>query len=206
MIKKIDVIDYKLIVDFQKNRSDESLIKMFDKYKPLINSLWGHYYLHDMDLEDWYQESLIILAKNMETYDLNRGASFGTLYKVSLKNHLYDILRRRKAKKRLPVDKIVSYSADEEYYQNYIKDSIYMSPEQTMNVKIDYEQLIAKLSSMEIEVAISFLEDLIYERNGVMPNSNKIVASKFKETDSTVKNCLSRIKLKWKKIINDNKR
>jgi RNA polymerase sigma factor (sigma-70 family) len=205
MRMKKDTIDHQLILDFKKRGSNESLIKMFDKYKPLINSLWRHYYLHDMELEDWHQEALIILVKNMESYDLTRGVSFGTLYKVSLKNHLYDILRRHKAKKRLPMDKIVSYSADEEYYQNHIKDSIYMNPEQVMNVKIDYEQLISKLSTMETEVATSFLEDLIYKHNGIMPDNNQIVTSKLKRTDSTVKNCLSRIKLKWKKIINDNK-
>ncbi len=194
-------IDIKLILDFKENGSEESLQKLFDKYKPLVNKVWRNYYLHDMDIDDWYQESMLVMVKNIRNYDPNHKATFGTLYQISLKNHLYDILRKRKAKKRMPVDKMVSYNANELYFQNSLKDRIFLTPDQSMNIKICYEELIARLSPLESEIAFCYLEDLINENNFSIDRLKMALARHPENATNIVDNCIARVKNKLKKIV-----
>lgn len=196
---KIKNIDKELITDFKNNRNEEALKELFNKYKPLVNKVWSGYYLTDMDIDDWYQEAMLVMIKNIKNYSFERNASFGTLFKISLKNHLFDILRRSNAKKRMPADKLVSYSANETIYNNSLKDGVYMHPEETIKLKECIEKLSNELSPMELKVAHAMLMQICEGNSDKMDelrcNLNKT------HSDKTIENCISRLKIKLKKVL-----
>lgn len=204
MVLESREIDKRLIMDFNNNNNEDALAKLFNKYKPLINKVWSSYYLTDMDVDDWYQEAMLVLIKNINEYNFERNASFGTLFKISLKNHMFDILRRSNAKKRMPADKLVSYSANESLYNNSIKDKVYMHPEETMKMKECIEKLSNQLSPMELKVAHAMLMQICEgdsdEMDQLRRNLNKT------HSDKTLENCVSRLKIKLKKVLNSTYR
>ncbi|UQS85041.1 hypothetical protein MOO46_00070 [Apilactobacillus apisilvae] len=192
------VIDLDLIKKF-KNGDDKSFNDLFIKYKPIVNKIWRQYYFNDIEIDDWYQESRIVMLKIVERFNIKKGTSFGNLYKQSLKNHLFDILRKSKAKKRLPLQKKVSFNANEDYYNNYAEDYQNINPEFALKFDIVQKKLYHRCSKFEREILVkisgSYLEEDDY----------KLV--KFKQInnldDNKYRNCCSRIKHKLKIILQE---
>ncbi|TPR22424.1 sigma-70 family RNA polymerase sigma factor [Apilactobacillus timberlakei] len=190
------LIDLQLIKNF-KSGHDEYFDELFIKYKPIVKKLWGQYYFNDIDEDDWFQESRITMLKIIDKFDINRGTSFGMLYKRSLKNRLFDILRKSKAKKRMPIDKKVSFNVNEEYYSNCVEDCRRLNPEFSLKMDAVRKKLVTRCSMFE--------KELLFKMSSSKLESDDYQLVKFKQinkiNDEQFRNCCSRIKNKLKIIL-----
>lgn len=95
-----------------------SFTALFKRYLPLVRKLQRQYYFKQLDRDDWEQEAQIVCWKIIKKFDENNGATFGSFFKISLRNRAFDILRREKKiesvnqsfKQADEADNVVDYS------------------------------------------------------------------------------------------------
>ena len=73
---------------------------LFLRYEPLVKKMVQTYYLQGYEKDDFYQESRLVFDKVIKTYDSERGLTFGSFYKVTLRHHFFSLIRKDMAKKR----------------------------------------------------------------------------------------------------------
>ncbi|MDN6626150.1 MAG: RNA polymerase subunit sigma-70, partial [Pisciglobus halotolerans] len=73
---------------------------LFLRYEPLVKKMVQTYYLQGYEKDDFYQESRMVFDKVIKTYDSERGLTFGSFYKVTLRHHFFSLIRKDMAKKR----------------------------------------------------------------------------------------------------------
>lgn len=180
--------ELKLIEDAKWNDAD--FIKLFEKYAPIYLKLWNDFYVSDMELSDWKQEAAIVLNRTIIRYDASRNVTFGSYYKTNLKNRLYDILRRKRAQKRLPDSKKASFSAYSQFYSDTIADVHAANPERVLSIYENLQILMKKSSVVERLVVIKSLENLTFEKMANLSDENMM----------RLKNAMARCRRKYHEI------
>lgn len=90
------------------NESDSrALKKLFNKYKPMVETVAENFYIRTFDHDDWIQEGLIVCHETCFKFDGSQGSKFGSFFKLRFENHARSLLRKELAKKRT-LDKISS--------------------------------------------------------------------------------------------------
>ncbi|WP_137601361.1 sigma-70 family RNA polymerase sigma factor [Paucilactobacillus nenjiangensis] len=89
------ISDTELITRFNAGDSI-SFTALFKRYLPLVHKMQRQYYFKQYDREDWEQEARIVCLKVIRQFDENNGATFGSFFKISLRNRAFDIIRREK--------------------------------------------------------------------------------------------------------------
>ncbi len=74
------------------NGDEDQLMVLFEKYRPLTESVKRKYFLKDYDENDWEQEALIVCLEAVRSYDAAKG-EFGSYYKRKLLNHASSLVR-----------------------------------------------------------------------------------------------------------------
>ncbi|MHA8137892.1 sigma-70 family RNA polymerase sigma factor [Lactobacillaceae bacterium Scapto_B20] len=167
--------------------NEESIKYLFLKYIPVVNSIWRHYFINGMDKDDWYQESLIVLAKIVFQYNCDRGVSFGSYYRQALKNRFFDLIRRRNAKKRLPDNVVSSFNAFENFYSETVVDISADCPEKRIMMKEQIEAVLNRLSFLEKIILLEMSRS----------SSVRSIAKKYHYPEGKVINAFERCKRKF---------
>ncbi|ETO40269.1 Sigma-70 region 2 [Fructilactobacillus florum 8D] len=131
---------------------DEAFTKLFHQFAPVYLKLWHDFYLTDMELCDWSQEAAIVFYHAIRKYDLAKQVTFGSFYKTSLRNHLFDILRKKRAKKRIPARCQASFSAYAEYYAETVQDDGAPDPLLLYEAYEDLQTVLLRCSQFERSV------------------------------------------------------
>jgi len=131
--------DYEIINAYFKNKNNEYLLELHNRYKNLMYSVFKRYsFLNTVyEFEDFKQDSFLILIDAINYYKKgnNEKYSFGILFKWLLNNHCKHILNQ--VYKKIP-DELPTYiqSHDSEYKKieiDTIIDSIY-NDEKSKNI------------------------------------------------------------------------
>lgn len=85
--------DYELINLIREGNQD-ALAIMFEKYKPLIYKTIDKFNLM-YDVEDMYQEGLLMLYKSIRFYDFNNGKTFTRYFQLNLTRKYVSIVTLR---------------------------------------------------------------------------------------------------------------
>ncbi|AEB31127.1 RNA polymerase factor sigma-70 [Carnobacterium sp. 17-4] len=186
--------------------SDEELIHMikngdgypfkilFERYHPLVTKLTKEYFLKSYELEDLWQEARIVFHKTIQTYDKDKGHTFGNFYKLNFKHHIFSLIRKDMAKKRR-IEKIA------ESLDGMLEKG--MSPQYIMNGKeglsaLDILQVKEKLAGYHL--TLSKLEQKVFSL--YLKNIDVDEIAKLLQCDSLqIKNALDRCKRKMKQIL-----
>ena len=186
--------------------SDEELIHMikngdgypfkilFERYHPLVTKLTKEYYLKSYELEDLWQEARIVFHKTIQTYDQDKGHTFGNFYKLNFKHHIFSLIRKDMAKKRR-IEKIA------ESLDGMLEKG--MSPQYIMNGKeglsaLDILQVKEKLAGYHH--TLSKLEQKVFSL--YLKNIEVDEIAKHLQCDSLqIKNALDRCKRKMRQIL-----
>lgn len=114
--------DGDLIAGVQRNRED-ALMKLFEKYRPVVENNKRKYYLRDYDSEDLEQEALIICHQAAEKYDPEKG-SFGSFYRTQLNNNSISLLRKKHAARRVGDEKSLSLEHLQESKSSAVEEAL----------------------------------------------------------------------------------
>ena len=107
-MKKLNAENERTLIAQIKQKDNDALAKMCQKYAPMIMNVKRRFYLRDFDDDDWDQEARLICYESAVIYDEKRGY-FGSYFKVRLMNHARTLLRYELAQRRAAHTHAVSY-------------------------------------------------------------------------------------------------
>jgi RNA polymerase sigma factor (sigma-70 family) len=168
--------------------NEDSFKLIVAKYEKLIyfilNNYKKRYYINKYDIDELYNESLILLYKCIFSFRDDLGFFFKSYYMTSLNNYLYNLLRSENSLKR--ANEFSDYSLDYIYDDNMI-----------------FSQVIAdnKSSYHFNNLNYCFLKDSIYKINGSLKSEEKLIFTYFIE-GYQYKEIADMLKIKIKKVDN----
>ncbi|GLB47177.1 DNA-directed RNA polymerase [Philodulcilactobacillus myokoensis] len=135
------------------NNGGKSFESLSVKYQPIVKSLWQKYYVAGMDFDDWNQEANLVMLKLIYKFDWNGKFTFGTFYRMALKNRIFDLIRKSNAKKRRPKEEVAYLDASPDGYTDTLADKHFNNPEANLLVEEKlYKILNYHLSDLESSV------------------------------------------------------
>lgn len=174
---------------------DEKLMDyILDKYKPLVRKKANAVFLIGGETDDLIQEGMIGLFKAVRDYDGGKEASFFSFAELCITRQLYKAVEASNRKKHAPLNSYVSFYSKAGEEGHSLAETLTTGgmgdPEQIVidqeNLKMFWEKLKERLSSMEREVLDEYLSGLNYQQ----------IAVKMGKSPKTIDNALQRIKMK----------
>lgn len=194
--KYSNLTDEQIITDI-KNGDEQALVYLLNKYKDLVNSKVGKYFIIGAEREDIVQEGMIGLFKAIKCFDNTKQNTFKTFANVCIERQLITAIKSSNRQKHMPLNSYLSlntsaYEDDEEgtelietFNNTQIED-----PLDTITKKEYFEEIqntIHKnLSKFEEKVLERFIEGESYE----------VIAKKLDTPVKSIDNAIQRIRKK----------
>lgn len=202
-----------------ENQSDEELIMLLrdgdekiidyliEKYKDLVRKKAGSMFILGADRDDLLQEGMIGLYKAVRDYDPGRDASFYTFADLCVARQIYKAVEAGNRKKHAPLNTYISIYVDEndkfESPKDALNEAILSVPDKGPEEEIiDKEE--AQLLEKKIFDALSDFERQVLNLKVTGMDYTEIARVLGRDEKST-DNALSRIKMKVRKIVAENK-
>lgn len=202
-----------------ENQSDEELIMLLrdgdekiidyliEKYKDLVRKKAGSMFILGADRDDLLQEGMIGLYKAVRDYDPGRDASFYTFADLCVARQIYKAVEAGNRKKHAPLNTYISIYVDEndkfESPKDALNEAILSVPDKGPEEEIiDKEE--AQLLEKKIFDALSDFERQVLNLKVTGMDYTEIARVLGRDEKST-DNALSRIKMKVRKIMAENK-
>ncbi len=184
------------IISQIKSGDEEAVIYMFEKYKDLVNSKVGKYFIIGAEKEDIIQEGMIGLYKAIKGFDKNKDNTFKTFANICIERQLITAIKSSNRQKHMPLNSYLSLNTtayenneDTELLETFEVDSI-EDPLETIMKKEYYEEvqniMHKSLSEFEEKVLARFIQGDSYE----------IIAQKLDMPVKSIDNAIQRIRKK----------
>lgn len=201
-----------------ENLSDEELITLLrdgdekitdfliEKYKDLVRKKAGSMFILGADKEDLLQEGMIGLYKAVRDYDSGRDASFYTFADLCVARQIYKAVEAGNRKKHAPLNYYISIYSDEEdsdgNKENFNISLLPVSGNGPEEELIDKEE--TEILEQKISEALSDFERQVLNLKVTGMDYTEIARVLGRDEKST-DNALSRIKMKVRKIVNEQR-
>lgn len=193
MIKYQDLSDEQLIEELRSG-DDNIMDYILNKYKPLVLGKANAMYLIGGDTDDLIQEGMIGLFKAIRDYQSDKESSFFHFAELCINRQLYSAVEASNRKKHVPLNTYVSFYSQSGEEGKSLAETLSTNaidnPEQLIisqeSVRLFWEEVKGRLSTMECEVLDEYLSGLNYKQ----------IAEKMGKSPKTIDNALSRIKNK----------
>lgn len=130
-------------------KNEEAFRRLFDQYYPIVRKYRRQYYVNGYDKDDLDQEARMVLLRSACRFEAARKVGFGTFFSHNLRNRLFDLIRTNNAQKRLPVEPLTSFEANEYFYAAQIADDSASSPIDAVIVDEALRNLYSSCSPLE---------------------------------------------------------
>lgn len=181
-----------------KNGDKEAENYLLNKYKNLVRGKAKTLYLLGSDREDLIQEGMIGLFMAVRDFDSAKNASFLTFANLVCERRMYNAIKAGQAGKNLPLNTYISLYADENLINNLRADSL-SEPEGAVIDKENTLFLLGKLGS-----SLSKLEEEVLDLY-LSGKDYKEIADELERSPKSIDNALTRIKTKFKTVIESEK-
>ena len=175
----------------QKKGEIDAFETLFSKYSPIVYKLFKEYYIQGFDFDDWIQEGQIVCYHSIASFDLDKGFSFGSFFKLNFKRHIISIIRHQNALKRKLDFSAVSLEGtlEEQGEHCLIKENnIQVNAMEYVLIRDTLKSFIEQLSKFERKVFKLYVKGL----------SCKEISTLLVCPIARVNNALDRIKKKMK--------
>ena len=196
-----DYNDYELL--YMVKESDENAYNLlYEKYKPLINSLSKKYSRvyqnYGIDINDFILEGYYGLDQAIKNFNEEDEYKFKGLATTCINRQMQNLIRNAKLKKNLVLNNSLYYEALEDSNEiNYLEikaDEKAINPEQQIieneEVIKTYEKCINSLKGLELNVFILKIKGM----------TNEEIASKLDKPIKSINNAITRIRKKYNKL------
>ena len=194
------------IIDYIKNGDEEALSYLLNKYKDLVNSKIGKYFIIGAEKEDIMQEGMIGLFKAIKNFDSQKANSFKTFANICIERQLITAIKSSNRQKHQPLNSSLSLNINA--YENEEENSSELIEIfQNKTVEDPLELITRKVYFTEVENAIdkslSNFEKQVLNRfvNG---ESYITIAQKLNSPVKSVDNAIQRIRKKAIKNLFNN--
>lgn len=185
------------IISQIKEGDEQALTFLLEKYKDLVNSKVGKYFIIGAEREDIIQEGMIGLYKAIKNFDSNKQNTFKTFANICVERQLITAIKSSNRQKHMPLNSYLSlntaaYDNDEdgtELIETFEVDTI-EDPLETI-MKREYFNEIQNT----MHKSLSKFEEQVLERY-MQGESYEIIAKKLETPVKSVDNAIQRIRKK----------
>ena len=185
------------IISHIKEGDEQALSFLLEKYKDLVNSKVGKYFIIGAEREDIIQEGMIGLFKAIKNFDNSKQNTFKTFANLCIERQLITAIKSSNRQKHMPLNSYLSlnasaYDSDEdgtELIETFEVDTI-EDPLETI-MKREYFNEIQNT----MHKSLSKFEEQVLERY-MQGESYEIIARKLETPIKSVDNAIQRIRKK----------
>lgn len=195
--KYINLTDEEIISEI-KQGNEQALTFLLEKYKDLVNSKVGKYFIIGAEKEDIIQEGMIGLYKAIRNFDNCKQNTFKTFANICVERQLITAIKSSNRQKHMPLNSYLSLNTAA--YDNNEDDSVELidtfdsntieDPLETIMKKEYYEQV-----QNNIEKSLSKFERQVLDRF-IKGESYNIIAKRLDSPVKSVDNAIQRIRKK----------
>ena len=196
------------IVSLIKEGDEKALSYLLEKYKNLVNTKVGKYFIIGAEKEDIVQEGMIGLFKAIQNFNQEKQNTFKSFANICIERQLITAIKSSNRQKHMPLNSYLSLNTAA--YDNNEEDSVELID--TFNSKTiedPLETVMKKEYYKEIENAVnkslSKFEKQVLDRF-IKGESYTIIAQKLEAPVKSVDNAIQRIRKKAiKNMFDENK-
>ena len=188
------------IIEKIQNGDEKATLYLLEKYKNLVNSKVGKYFIIGAEKEDIVQEGMIGLYKAIKNFDITKENSFKTFANICVERQLITAIKSSNRQKHKPLNFYLSlnteaYDNDEDSIEliETFNNDIIEDPLETVMKKEYFEEIQDmmknNLSKFEMSVLENFLQGYSYE----------VIARKLDTPVKSIDNAIQRIRKKTTK-------
>ena len=199
-ISKYHKLTDEQIIDEIKNGNEEALVFLLEKYKDLVNSKVGKYFIIGAEREDTIQEGMIGLFKAIKSYNSEMQSSFKSFANICIERQLITAVKNSNRQKHIPLNSSISlnsaaYEDNDDMDKLEIVDLKAEDDPSDIIANQEYSKTIErKIKENLSEYELSVLYE--YEKG----HSYADIAEKLKTKVKSVDTAIQRIKKKANKI------
>ena len=153
-ISKYHKLTDEQIIDEIKNGNEEALVFLLEKYKDLVNSKVGKYFIIGAEREDTIQEGMIGLFKAIKSYNSEMQSSFKSFANICIERQLITAIKTSNRQKHQPLNSYLSLNTAA--YDNNEDDNVELL--ETFNSKTiedPLETIMKREQYNEVENAVN---------------------------------------------------
>lgn len=198
--------DEQLLQEIKENNSEEALEFLICKYKELVNTKVGKYFMIGAEREDIVQEGLIGLYKAIKDYKIGMQNSFKSFANLCIERQLITAIKTSNRQKHMPLNSYLSlnmtaYNGEENGNETEVVDvldaNVIEDPLDTITKK-EYMNTVGTV----IDNSLSDFEKKVLNRY-VQGESYIKIAQKLDMPVKSVDNAIQRIRKKTIKNLNE---
>lgn len=198
--------DEQLLQEIKENNSEEALEFLIYKYKELVNTKVGKYFMIGAEREDIVQEGLIGLYKAIKDYKIGMQNSFKSFANLCIERQLITAIKTSNRQKHMPLNSYLSlnmtaYNGEENGNETEVVDvldaNVIEDPLDTITKK-EYMNTVGTV----IDNSLSDFEKKVLNRY-VQGESYIKIAQKLDMPVKSVDNAIQRIRKKTIKNLNE---
>lgn len=185
------------IISHIKEGDDQALSFLLEKYKDLVNSKVGKYFIIGAEKEDIIQEGMIGLYKSIKNFDSCKQNTFKTFANICVERQLITAIKSSNRQKHIPLNSYLSlntsaYDNDEDGAQmiETFDSKTIEDPLDTIMKKEYFEEIQDTMHK-----SLSKFEEKVLERY-IQGESYEIIAKKLDTPIKSVDNAIQRIRKK----------
>ena len=185
------------IISQIKEGDEQALSFLLDKYKDLVNSKVGKYFIIGAEKEDIIQEGMIGLYKAVKNFDSSKQNTFKTFANLCIERQLITAIKSSNRQKHMPLNSYLSlntsaYDNDEdgtELIETFEVDTI-EDPLETIMKKEYFNEI-----QNTVYKSLSKFEEKVLDRY-MQGESYEIIARKLETPVKSIDNAIQRIRKK----------
>ena len=185
------------IISQIKDGDEQALTFLLDKYKDLVNTKVGKYFIIGAEREDIIQEGMIGLYKAIKGFDNCKQNTFKTFANLCIERQLITAIKSSNRQKHMPLNSYLSlntsaYDNDEdgtELIETFEVDTI-EDPLETIMKKESFDEI-----QKTMHKSLSKFEEQVLDRY-IQGESYEIIAKRLDTPVKSVDNAIQRIRKK----------
>ncbi len=185
------------IISQIKRGDEQALSFLLEKYKDLVNSKVGKYFIIGAEREDIIQEGMIGLYKAIKNFDNTKQNTFKTFANICIERQLITAIKSSNRQKHIPLNSYLSlntsaYDNDEdntELIETFKVDTI-EDPLETIMKREYFDEI-----QNAMHKSLSKFEESVLERY-MQGESYEVIAKKLDTPVKSIDNAIQRIRKK----------
>ena len=189
--------DEQLIEEIKENNNEEALEFLICKYKDLVNTKVGKYFMVGAERDDIIQEGLIGLYKAIKDYKIGMQNSFKSFANLCVERQLITAIKTSNRQKHMPLNSYLSLNTSA--YDNDEDGTELLETFEVDTIEDPLETIMKQESFDEIQNAVhkslSKFEGQVLERY-MQGESYEAIAKRLDTPVKSVDNAIQRIRKK----------
>ena len=185
------------IISQIKDGDDEALSFILEKYKDLVNSKVGKYFIIGAEKEDIVQEGMIGLYKAIKGFDNSKQNTFKTFANICVERQLITAIKSSNRQKHMPLNSYLSLNSSA--YDNDGESAELIETFEVDAIEDPLDTIMKKEYFNEIQSTIhkslSKFEESVLERY-MLGDSYEIIAKRLDSPVKSIDNAIQRIRKK----------